>query len=268
MHHGFRAGHNTTTALIEIIDRWIESFEKGKISAVVALDMSAAFDLVDKSVLLKKFEAFKADRNTVAWIDSYLSDRYQRVYIDGALSEKLPMKSGVPQGSILGPLLYIIYTSDLPHTVHRNHLADRTSRSDTQCNQCGALCCYADDSTFTVSGFDPQQISHQISEKYKDLSGYMRDNRLVLNSDKTHVIVMASVHKHKKHGNFDIILNTGSEVIEPSEYETLLGADLSNNFQWNQHIRDGDKALIKTLTKKNIALKEYQVSVIFKQEKI
>ena len=119
-----------------------------------------------------------------------------------------------------------------------------------------------------MSGFDPQQISHQISEKYKDLSGYMRDNRLVLNSDKTHVIVMASVHKHKKHGNFDIILNTGSEVIEPSEYETLLGADLSNNFQWNQHIRDGDKALMNSLAKKNTALKRISGISDFKTRKM
>ena len=96
----------------------------------------------------------------------------------------------------------------------------------------------------------------------------MRDNRLVLNSDKTHVIVMASVHKHKKHGNFDIILNTGSEVIEPSEYETLLGADLSNNFQWNQHIRDGDKALMKSLAKKNTALKRISGISDFKTRKI
>ena len=96
----------------------------------------------------------------------------------------------------------------------------------------------------------------------------MRNNRLVLNTDKTHVLVMASAFKHRKHGNFNISLNTGNEIIHPIESEYLLGANLSNNFQWNQHVRDGDTSLVKTLSKKNTALGKIARIADFKTRKM
>ena len=95
-HHGFRSGHNTTTALIEMIDNWVAAFDRGDLSADIALDMSAAFDLVDKKILLDKLSAYKVDRTTIRWVKSYLSNRNQCVYVDGALSEELPVNVGVP----------------------------------------------------------------------------------------------------------------------------------------------------------------------------
>ena len=108
-HHGFRKSHNTTTALIEMIDKWANSFDCGKISAVVALDMSVAFDLVSKNTFLNKLEAYNASYGTIKWVESYLSGRKQRVYVDGSFSSDLQVDTGVPQGSLLGPLFYIIY---------------------------------------------------------------------------------------------------------------------------------------------------------------
>ena len=75
----------------------------------------------------------------------------------------------------------------------------------------------------------------------------MRNNRLVLNSDKTHLLILTSAHRHRKFGDFGISLNTGNETILPQESEHLLGATLSNNFMWNLHLRDGEKSLLKTL---------------------
>ena len=83
----------------------MESFEKVGISAVLALDMSAAFDLVDKTIFLDKMAAYNAQKSTLNWIDSYMSGRKQQVYIDGSLSEQLEVKTGVPQGSMLGFIL-------------------------------------------------------------------------------------------------------------------------------------------------------------------
>ena len=224
-HHGFRADHNTTTALIEMVDRWLEAFDRGKVSAVVALDMSAAFDLVDKNIFLRKLQAYNADITIINWINSYLSDRRQQVYIDGVLSNELPVNIGVPQGSILGPLIYVIYTSDLPQSIHRNHTNQTDSTSSEDCLDCGFLCCYADDSTYTVSSDDPGILTEKIKIAYDELSTFMRNNRLVLNSDKTHVLIMASASKHRKHGNFNVSLNTGREIVEPIESEYLLGAN-------------------------------------------
>ena len=82
----------------------------------------------------------------------------------------------------------------------------------------------------------------------------MIENLLVLNSDKTHLMVLASSHKHRKYGNFSIQLDTGTEIIAPQESEVLLGVTLSNNFLWNQHIRDGERNMMASLSKKNVAL--------------
>ena len=96
--------------------------------------------------------------STINWIDSYLSGRRQKVYIDGVLSDELPVNIGVPQGSILGPLFYIIYTSDLPQIIHGNHEDVQRASFDIECTECGFLCCYADDSTYTVSEETPELI--------------------------------------------------------------------------------------------------------------
>jgi hypothetical protein len=119
-HHGCRSGHNTATALIQMYDRWVEDVEEGKLVGVMMIDLSAAFDMVDHSILLKKLHLFGLDEDAVKWMESYLSGRSQSVMIDGCMSPPLRIECGVPQGSILGPLMYILYTNDIPELVH-NH---------------------------------------------------------------------------------------------------------------------------------------------------
>ena len=82
------------------------------------LDMSAAFDVVDTSLLLDKMKLYGFDRDTIQWMWSYLSYRSQGVYIEGSMSKLLPLEAGVPQGSILGPVFYTIFTNELPQVVH------------------------------------------------------------------------------------------------------------------------------------------------------
>jgi hypothetical protein len=119
-HHGFRAKHSTATALLEMYNGWVEAFDEDKLTAVVMLDLSAAFDVVDPDILLDKLRVYGFQQCAVSWLESYLRNRHQQVYVDGVLSEPKEVHVGVPQGSILGPLLYIIYTNDLPEVIH-NH---------------------------------------------------------------------------------------------------------------------------------------------------
>ena len=88
----------------------------------------------------------------------------------------------------------------------------------------------------------------------------MNQNKLVLNGDKTHLLIMASSNKHRRHQDFGITLETGTKIIEPISSEKLLGAKLSNNFTWNLHIRDDDHYMFRTLTSKINAL--YKVSLM------
>ena len=128
------------------------------------LDLSAAFNFVDHPLLLEKLSLYGFSDDALNWVRSYLTGRSQRVYIESFLSTSQPVPTGVPQGSILGPLLYIIFTNELPELVH-DHEADNNQLYNMQCSQCGGMCCYADDSTFSFSSCNPDTISRTISEK-------------------------------------------------------------------------------------------------------
>ena len=187
--------------------------ENNDISAVIMLDLSAAFDVVEHEILIKKLQLYGLDVNDLAWFKSYLTNRSQQVYIEGSLSKSLSLDAGVPQGSVLGPLLYIIFTNDLPEAVH-DHLAEGNSLYNIHCHSCGGVCSFADDSTITVSRADPSELNMIVDMKYKQVEKYMAANKLVLNSKKTHLLIMTTPYRHRNQGNFGINLNTGAEIIQ------------------------------------------------------
>ena len=248
---------------------WVEAAEQDKITAVVMLDLSAAFDLVDKEILIEKLKLYGLEESSASWMDSYLSGRNQQVYLDGELSKSLPVNIGVPQGSILGPILYCILVNDLPELAH-NHATDDHSPSfwNNHCNTCGGISCFADDSTLSVSSSDPELLTGKIEEKYEEITEYMASNRLVLNSDKTHLLVMASRKKHKKNGDYGIYLNTGSEIISPQAHEKLLGCTISSDFTWNEHLVNSESSLQRQLTSRINALRKISHSASFETRKM
>ena len=251
-------------------DTWLEAFDNNKISAAVMLDLSAAFDVVDTTILLDKLKLYGFEENAVVWLRSYLVGRHQQVYEDGALSDPLEVDVG---GSILGPLLYTIFTNELPEVVHNHdpqHSNDHAARKffNVHCDPCGSICCFADDSTFSISDKDPVKLQHDINSKYKDIANYMAMNKLFLNSEKTHLLVITSAQQHSKHENFRIHLNTGSEIIFPSDNERLLGAQVSNDFTWNEHIVGNEKSMIKMTTSRINALMKVSWSADFKTRKM
>ena len=89
--------------------------------------------------------------------------------------------------------------------------------------------CYADDCTYCVSDRNTEYLQFKIEESFQKISQYMNSNKLFLNSDKTHLLVLTSSSAHSRHGNYGITLNTGTEIIQPSEEERLLGANLKND---------------------------------------
>ena len=168
-------------------DVWLDSLEKGEIAGVCFLDMSAAFDIVDHSILMNKLSLYGFDSDMVDWLQSYLSGRVQCVSIDGCVSSLQHVQHGVPQGSILGPLLYILFTNELPEVIHEgyeNSVGGNESqgqpwpRYTMLCKTCGSIGCYADDTTYTCSGTQAEVLSAKLSGKYKLMSDFLVSNNL------------------------------------------------------------------------------------------
>ena len=260
-HHGFRAKHSTCTALLQMQDSWLDALERNEITAVVMCDMSAAFDIVNHKLLLQKLALFGFQSNVLNWLTSYLSNRKQRVIIDGYLSNPLDLEAGVPQGSILGPLLYICFSNDMPEVIHEhNYVSSDDSNSNPPfnvgCKDCGSICCFADDSTFSKSSSDCRLLKEGIDLKYKIIMDYMHSNKLVINTDKTHLVILATRRDHCRNGNFDITLNTGSEVISPENCGKMLGCLMSSDFSWNAYLRDDEHSLYRqVITRINVLSK-------------
>ena len=261
-HHAYRRNRNTTTALLQMHDTWVGAVEDGELSGVCLLDMSAAFDIVDHEILLNKLELYGFDSDSLGWIQSYLSDRRQCVSISGSLSKLLPVPTGVPQGSILGPLFYTLFTNELPEVIHEHHhqvddgAAGHWPRYNLDCKTCGNVCCYADDTTYSCSDTDPQALSEQLTAKYKLLSEFLVSNRLKLNDDKTHLMVLTTSQTRRRVGGFpDVVIRTPEADIRTTPVEKLLGAWIHQDLKWSEHLQENDESLVRALSTRLSAIK-------------
>ena len=208
---GFRKGFSTQYCLIVMLDKWSKAMDQGKFAGALLTDLSKAFDCINHELLVAKLEAYGFDKGSLTYIYSYLSDRMHRTKINNSLSEWANISSGVPQGSILGPLLFNIYLNDIFYFVDKTDLAN-----------------YADDTTpHTVES----SIDTLLQCLYKDTSAiikWFRDNYLLLNPDKCKLLIS----KHDK----DISLIVDNEVIGCSKSVKLLGVTIDNRLDFSEHV--------------------------------
>ena len=159
---GFRSKHSTVDALVDFTEKMRSHGNKSIISFF--FDLKKAFDTIEHNILLQKLESYVIRRSAHKWFRSYLNERIQRVEIKGISSNWSTIKCGVPQGSILGPLLFLIYINDLPHA----------------CNSI-EIVLFADDTNVTAIG----QINLRVEEDIIKLNYWLNANKLIINMDKT-----------------------------------------------------------------------------------
>ena len=111
--YGYRKGHSTELAALELADRLSQHLDKGEIPIAIFLDLSKAFDTLDHKILLSKLNYYGIKGTALKWFESYLSNRYQYVIYENTKSQQSQLFTGVPQGSVLGPLLFLIYMNDI-----------------------------------------------------------------------------------------------------------------------------------------------------------
>ena len=274
--HGSRSHHNTATALVQLYDRWAEEIESSKMVGVLVCDQSAAFDLCDHTLLLEKLKLMGLEQSAITWVGSYLAGRKQSCFVDGSLSSPLDLLNcGVPQGSIGGPLLWLCFTYDQPDVIHE-HVIDGQD-PDRGCavhqeqeqgqgepggkGDCGTMVGYVDDGAYSYAHSDPAVLSQVLTRKYNLLEEWISGNKLVINPDKTHLMVMGP--KRMMARRQQVSIQAGDFTIKPTETERLLGGHLHQSLQWNHHLFDSKKSLSKQLTSRINGLKKIAGSASF-----
>ena len=175
---GFRPMFSTETALLEATNEWLWNIDNNLLNGVIFLDLKKAFDTMDHAILLGKLKLYGVSSQSLNWFRSYLSDRKQLTFIDGVQSDFCNITCGIPQGSILGPLLFTIYINDLP-----------------SCNLFSKPRMYADDTTLTTSAEDPCVLEHKMNYDMNLIQSWLSANKLTLNVKKTKYMLIGSQFK-------------------------------------------------------------------------
>ena len=216
---GNKRWHSTETSLIYTTDKILSAIDQKKTTAMVLLDMSKAFDSISHKTMLYKLQDIGASTSAIDWFRSYLSNRTQVVRFNTKTSDPLPLTSGVPQGSISGPMLFGVYVNDLPSTP-KHCLVES----------------YVDDTKLYMS-FQPHDSGNIVAALNEDLvsiRNWCFENGPLLNPDKTKLIIYGSRQMTAKIPEFRLTL-LGKDL-EPSETVKDLGVNFDKNLTFNEHI--------------------------------
>ena len=216
---GFQKNKSTEHAILHLTNDVIKSFEKGQFTIGVFIDLSKAFDTVDHEILIKKIERYGINGNILKILKSYLKNRKQYVFYDSTTKDFLSITCGVPQGSILGPLLFLIYVNDL----------SRASSLLTEIM-------FADDTNLFMSNSNIKQLFSDMNIELAKVSTWFKANRLSLNVDKTKWTLFHS--SSRKRFIPEVLPNIVIDelVIEREEITKFLGVLIDENINWKTHI--------------------------------
>ncbi len=230
---GFRKHHSTETCCLAMLDKMYRELDKGRLGGVVFLDLKKAFDTVNHGILVRKFKLIGVSDQSACWFDSYLTDRQQRTKVEGVCSPDHVISHGVPQGSILGPLLFLVFINDLCNSVEL----------------CGTSM-YADDTAIFYHADSVDDLRLSIQFDLQSVEYWMTENRLSLNASKTKFMLLGNKSKLAKVPMFNLSL--GRELIDNVQTFKYLGMTLDCQLHFHAHV---DKIVDKTSAKLGLIYK-------------
>ena len=214
---GFRQKHSCQTALIKLTDKWMADIDKGNTIGSMFIDFRKAFDLVDHEILIQKLAVYKLNNASLRWFISYLEARQQTIQYDRGLSSFSNIKSGVPQGSILGPTLFLLFVNDLPLFLKHCY-----------CDL------FADDTTVHTSSPDTNTINEEISADFLQIINWSKRNKLPINLDKTTYMLLNA--RKRVDATDHLELNIDAKSIKQVSKQKLLGIVIDENLSWTPQI--------------------------------
>lgn len=220
--YGFQTKKNTTTALMELVEEITDNFEQKKKVVGIFIDLQKAFDTVNHEILLTKLEHYGLRGTALNWITSYLNNRKQYVDIDGTKSDQSIIKCGVPQGSVLGPKLFLIYINDI------GNVSDFLK-----------FILFADDTTILCSHENIFRLIEILNIELEKLYHWFSANKLTLNIKKTNYILFNLNNRDST--TFNLKIN-GLEILQVSATK-FLGITVDEKLTWKNHINNVLKKL-------------------------
>jgi hypothetical protein len=219
----YRANHSTETALLRIVNDLLFALDQNKVSTLLLLDLSAAFDTLDHDLLLSRLEfSFGINSKALSWFRSYLSGRSQFVLVNNQRSATSPLLFGVPQGSVLGPVLFVLYTTQLSTVINRHSINHEMFADDTQLHNSST----------------PEHVNDLVSslqDCFSDVKDWMLDHKLKLNEDKTEAVLFSSPTSSSRH-DLPSAIQLGLASIPFSDKVKDLGFHLDSDLAMRHHI--------------------------------
>lgn len=226
---GFRRGRSTYMAILEMQDKISDSLDKNEFAMGVFFDLSKAFDTVNHTILLNKLEHYGIRGMAQQWLSNYLQDRTQYVLYEGYQSAHKTIRCGVPQGSILGPLLFLIYINDLPRTADESNFI-----------------LFADDSNVFFTDKSIEKLQRKVNKELEVISTWFKANKLSLNLAKTCFILFRGCRKPAPQESLEIRMDK-KEIVQ-TDSTKFLGVYVDKHLGWNEHISHISKKLAKNIS--------------------
>jgi ribonuclease P/MRP protein subunit RPP40 len=239
---GYRSGYGTQYCLVAMIERWRKALDEGKVAGAILTDLSKAFDCISHELLIAKLSAYGFDKSALALVYDYLKGRKQRTRVNGTYSTWRDILSGVPQGSILGPLLFNIFINDIFFFMRKTNIAN-----------------FADDNTPYCVEKDIMTLLINLEADTFSVLNWFRLNEMKPNQGKCHLMVAEIDHKNYDSKSFIYLEDA---FLESEDIVRLLGVDVDKKIKFEEHT----KVILSEANKKLNAL--MRISKFVCQEKL